>query len=171
MGLGGWVYDLYVDSYEKLDKMSGEIPKLASLHNLPFFFNRYSAGPDTTGPHFIRFGVLTAEKEHLKELFEKTRVVIDKAVEMFGAEVKRGLPDFRNIDGILVDLIKIKSTKVALSFRKKPTKPQIYLFIHFLMNQLGFNYKDEVDVYGRLIENIAKKCGIKATINLEEIEK
>jgi hypothetical protein len=175
MGLGGWVYDLYVDSYEKLEKMCKEIPQFATSLKLPFYFNRYSSGPNTSGAraHFMRFGVLSQEESseapHLKELFEKTKTVLDKAEKEFGAEVKKGPPDFRDIDGMLVDQIKMDSTRVALAFHGlKPTIPQIYLFIHFLMNQLGYCYDEEVKVYSKLVENIAKNMGLKAKIEFEK---
>ena len=106
----------------------------------------------------------------MKELFEKTKTVLNKAEKEFGAEVKIDEPDFRNIDGMLVDQIKMESTKMALGFKGKLTIPQIYLFIHFLMNQLGYQYKEELQVYGRLVENIAKNMGRKAKIEFEEMK-
>jgi len=174
MGLGGWVYDFYVDSYEKLEKMCKEIPPFVKSLGLPFYYNRYSSGPNTSGPHFMRFGVLSEEESpdapRLKELFEKLKTVLDRAEKEFGAEVKLSEPDFRNIDGALVDQIKMESTKVALGFKGKPTIPQIYLFIHFLMNQLGYQYKEELQVYSKLVENIAKNMGLKAKIEFEEMK-
>ncbi len=175
MGLGGWVYDLYVSSYKKLDEICKEIPEFAKSLNLPFYFNRYSSGPNTSGLHFMRLGVLSEEDSldatYLKKLFEKTKTVLDKAEKEFGAEVKEASPDFRNIDGILVDQIKMKSTRMALTFQGvKPTIPQIYLFIHFLMNQLGYSYEEEIKVYSRLIENIAKNMGLKAMIKFKKIK-
>lgn len=175
LGLGGWVYDLYVDSCEKLEKMCKEIPQFAASLKLPFYYNRYSSGPDTAGPHFMRFGVLSEEDSphapRIKELFGKTKTVVDKAQKEFGAEVKKGPPDFRNIDGMLIDQIKMDSTKVALAFHGlKPTRPQIYLFIHFLMNQLGYHYHEEIKVYSKLVENIAKNMGLKAHIEFEKVK-
>jgi hypothetical protein len=174
MGLGGWVYDLFVNNYEKLEKMCREIPLFANSLGLTFYFNRYSTGPDTSGPHFMRLGVLSQEESldapRLKELFEKMKIVLNKAEKEFGAEVKLSEPDFRNIDGVLVDQIKMASTKMALAFTGKPTIPQIYLFIHFLMNQLGYQYKEELQVYSRLVENIAKNMGRKAKIEFEEMK-
>jgi hypothetical protein len=173
--LGGWVHNLYVDNYEKLEKMCNEIPLFVKSLDLPFYYNRYSSGPNTPGPHFMRFGVLSQEESpdapRLKELFEKMKTVLNKAEKEFGAEVKNSEPDFRNIDGMLVDQIKMESTKMALGFQGvKPTIPQIYLFIHFLMNQLGYHYEEELQVYSRLVENIAKNMGRKAKIEFEEMK-
>jgi hypothetical protein len=172
MGLGGWVYDLYVDNYEKLEKMCKEIPPFAESLALPFYYNRYSSGPNTSGPHFMRFGVLSQEENPAPQfkLFKKTKTVLDKAEKEFGAEVKISEPDFRNIDGMLVDQIKMESTKIALGFKGKPTIPQIYLFIHFLMNQLGYHYHEELKVHSRLVENIAKNMGRKVKIEFEEMK-
>jgi hypothetical protein len=177
MGLRGLVYDLYVDNYEKLEKMCREIPLFAESLGLTFYFNRYSSGPNTSGPHFMRLGVLSEEiltdspdSLRLKDLFERMKNVLDRAEKKFGAEVKIGEPDFRNIDGMLVDQIKMESTKTALGFKGKLTIPQIYLFIHFLMNQLGYQYKEELQVYSRLVENIAKNMGRKAKIEFEEMK-
>jgi hypothetical protein len=175
MRLVGWVCNLYVDNYEKLEKMCKEIPPFVKSLDLPFYYNRYSSGPNTSGPHFMRLGVLSDEEEspdspRSKELFEKVKTVLNKAEKEFGAEVKIGEPDFRNIDGMLVDQIKMESTKMALGFKGKPTIPQIYLFIHFLMNQLGYHYEEELQVYSRLVENIAKNMGRKAKIEFEEMK-
>jgi hypothetical protein len=154
--------------------MCKEIPPFVKSLGLPFYYNRYSSGPNTSGPHFMRFGVLSEEESpdapRLKELFEKLKTVLDRAEKEFGAEVKLSEPDFRNIDGALVDQIKMESTKVALGFKGKPTIPQIYLFIHFLMNQLGYQYKEELQVYSKLVENIAKNMGLKAKIEFEEMK-
>jgi len=169
MGIGGWAYNLYVDSHEKLEKMCKEIPPFAASLNLPFYFIRYSSGPDALGPHFMNIGVLSEEDspEFLQRLFEETRKVVDKAEKEFGAEVQECPLDFRDVDGMIVDQIKVESTKMALSLTFKPTIPQIYLFIHFLMNQLGYHYNEELKVYSKLVENIAKNMGLKARVEFE----
>ena len=80
---------------------------------------------------------------------------MDKSKEL-GVKVKKGVPDLRLQDGMVIDDIKELSTKVAVNTfeMNKFTVGQMYFFVHFLMNELGFNYEEELDIYLSLAHNV-----------------
>lgn len=141
----GWLQlELHARSREKRKTiLEGMVPFLDSM-GVRYYFNCYGSPRD----HFIKLG--------LTEINNDTRHrVIEKAKE-FNARVQQGNPDLRMEDDMVIDDIKELSTIVAVKnlHLKKLTNGQAYLFIHFLMNQLGYSYNEEMDTYLALAYNV-----------------
>ncbi len=141
----GWLQlELHARSREKRKKiLEGMIPFLDSI-GVRYYFNNYGIPRN----HFIKLG--------LTEIDNDTRLrIINKAKEL-GAKVQVGNPDLRMDGDMIIDDIKELSTIVAVKTlrMKKLTNGQAYLFIHFLMNELGYNYGEESDIYLSLAYNV-----------------
>ena len=134
-----WVqFQLHTRSRVKQEKLKKQIIPFVDSLGVDFYFNSYS-GPKRQ--YFIKLGLINIDEKMLK-------TILDKAKEL-GATVREGDPDLRMEGDMVIDDIKKLSTTVAVKMFKlaKPTDGQIYLFIHFLMNQLGYLYNNELDVY------------------------
>ena len=63
------------------------------------------------------------------------------------------------VNGFPIDFIKCVSCeifeKIMESFGGKPlTRDQLFYLLHFVMNQLGWGYEQELDLYTTLAQNI-----------------
>ena len=154
MAVKRWVqWELHVPSKKgkDLDKLQAAyIPWIAERVQV-FYWNRYLS----EGEHaFLKLGLKGVNKKKAAKLLKKAKDL--------GAKVKRGDPDLRRQGGMIVDDIKQLSTRAAYYTweMRKPELSEFYLFVHFLANQLGLGYQEELQVYSALIHNIAQG-GIK----------
>jgi len=138
---------------EDLDRFQREfLPYVGELlmsnMNIPFYFNRYFGEGEYC---FLKLGVSSILDD---DVFER---ILAKAVAL-GAEVKPGAPDLRTHVGMVVDDVKEMSARVAFDVfnLKKPSLQATALFIHFLLNQLGCTYNEELQVYLDLAHSIVR---------------
>ena len=122
-------------------------------HVESYFFNRYSNPKENT--FFIKFGSVNSdEKGHseLNDLLEKHPGIKD--TKPYDCEMWK-------VDGVPIDQIKCVSCelfeKIRDRFGKKITIKQAFYLLHFLMNQLGYSYKEEYRLYKTLEENIKRQ--------------
>lgn len=117
-----------------------------------FFFNRYDV--DKKKEYHVRLGLVNGDKEvqsKLNDLCKKHSVTkfIPDECEMW------------KVDGIPIDEIKCMSCelfeKVRVNFKEKLTQDQIAYLLHFLVNQLGLSYEDELDLHKRMEKIIEKR--------------
>lgn len=124
-------------------------------HVESYFFNRYS---DTSkNVFFIKFGSVNSD--------EKAQFELDELLKKHSA-IKNMKPytcEMWDADDVPIDAIKCISCelheKIIDNFGKKPTIKQAYFLLHFLMNQLGFSYEEEHQLYNALKIEIGKKLG------------
>lgn len=117
-----------------------------------FFFNRYAIGKKNE--YFLKLGLVNGDKEvqsELSKLLEKHSVLkhIPYECEMW------------KVDGISIDEIKCIACelfeKIRDSFKEKPmTERQIAFLLHFLLNQLGLGYEEELALH-KQIEKIVEE--------------
>jgi len=150
MGIEWQQFEIHVDSKEKFEKLRKEfIPFVAEQKNL-FYFNSYSGMHEGKEYFFMKLGLPKSISDELKDK------ILDKAVIDYGAVIKSSAPDLRLQDGMVVDDIKELATQTTMNVfkQKKLTEPQTYLFFHILMNQLGYNYEEELNIYLSLAYNV-----------------
>jgi len=154
---------IHTESLDRLNGLNRDVVELMkklreNKHLERFFFNRYAIGKKNE--YFIKLGLVNGDKEaqsELNNLLEKHSVPKPVPYEC----------EMWKVDGIPIDEIKCMSCelfeKIRVNFKEKPTQDQIAYLLHFLVNQLGLGYEDELDLHKRM-EKIIKK-------RLEEIRK
>ena len=117
-----------------------------------YFFNRYS--DSNKNEHFINLGLVNSDKKATDDL--------DKILKEQNVNVKPYDCEMREVNGFPIDFIKCISCelyeKIIEGFGDKPlTLEQLYYLLHFLMNQLGSGYEQELELYKSLARDIEEK--------------
>ena len=130
---------------KKRQEIKEALIKFLEFHRFTFYLLSYS-GPKHC---YLALGLYDAGDIN-------TENVLKRAKELGVKRISEGDPDLRGEDGMVVDDIKELSMRTATKIfnLKKFTPSQIYLFIHFLMNQLGYSYGEELDIYLSLAYNV-----------------
>lgn len=141
----------YVETKRKLQELGKIISqKIIENGTVKFYYNYYISKDDA----FIKLGLFDATEYFTNYILE--------AAKGLGATIKEGSPDLRSQEGIVIDDLKHVSTQIAIAQKQalkefaieKLTVGQMYLVLHILMNQLGYSYDEELDVYVSLAYNV-----------------
>src|SRR4030042_2285729 len=158
MSQKSWVcIEIHIESLERLNALNCDIVELMKRlkgngHLERFFFNRYANGKKNE--YFIKLGLVNGDKEaqsELSNLLNRHSVLkyIPYRCEMW------------EVDGIPIDEIKCIACglfeKTRDSFKEKPmTESHIAYLLHFLLNQLGLGYEEELALH-KQIEKIVEE--------------
>lgn len=162
MPLEGWeCQEVYMKSFIELNEFVNEFVEVmkqmkTQSHLKSYFFNRYSAPKDNL--YFIKLGLVNADnsaKTALDTLLIKynlTNNVKPYACEMWTVPQNNGVP---------IDKIKCVSCElheiIKENFSSELSTEQAFYLIHFLMNQLGLSYNNELLLYQTLEQNIRRQ--------------
>lgn len=153
-----WVcFELHVGSTEELNHL------LASLVS---FLNDERKSNDLETYFYNKYQNLSAKKFFLKVGLANPNTTASNRLSAFLTNFNAKRIDYEcetwQVDGMTIDLIKCISTEAYNQIRtKNQGKPltidQAFYFIHFLMNQMGYGYSDELAVYRKLTTSIEKQ--------------
>ena len=123
---------------------------LREQHHLEsFFFNRYT-NPQA-GEVFIKTGLFNFDEDaqtRVNSLLETSEI---NRIEPYECETWL-------VGRLPIDALKCFSTecyeKILGHVVERPSQEQMGYILHFLMNQLGFGYKEEIQIYSMMIQNI-----------------
>lgn len=162
MPLEGWeCQEVYMKSFIELNEFVNEFVEAmkqmkTQSHLKSYFFNRYSTPKDNL--YFIKLGLVNADnsaKTALDTLLIKynlTNNVKPYACEMWTVPQNNGVP---------IDKIKCVSCElyeiIKKNFSSELSTEQAFYLIHFLMNQLGLSYNNELLLYQTLEQNIRRQ--------------
>ena len=118
-----------------------------------YFFNRYTN--DRKSEFFIKLGLVNSDKKvqsKLNNLLKKHSVLKSEPYDC----------EMWEVNGVPIDFIKCISCelfeKTKEAFKEKPlTLNQLGYLLHFLMNQLGLGYENELELYKSLEQSIEKQ--------------
>lgn len=148
--------EIHIKSYEQLNSLNADIFKLTrklkeESHLESYFFNRYS--DSSKKEYFIKLGLVNSDKKAQSEL--------NNLSQKYGGLIKPYPCETWKVDGVRIDKIKCISCelfeKVSDSFPEKFTIKQASYLLHFLMNQSGYSYEDEYELYKALMEHMKSK--------------
>jgi hypothetical protein len=119
--------------------------------NEDFFYNLYSDSKSS----YLKLGLknpdTAAESVFIQEIDRQRHYGSVRGLDSVGS-------DLQEVDGQIMDEIKCASTALAgivkKRFSKSPSGNQAFYLIHFMMNDLGFGYQDEIRVYENLLRSI-----------------
>ena len=151
-------FEIHTESFDRLNSLNRDVVELMkklkeNKHLERFFFNRYAIGKKNE--YFIKLGLVNGDKEvqsELNNLLEKHFVP-----KLIPYECEIG-----EVDGIPIDEIKCISCelfeKIRDSYKGKPTITgnHIAYLLHFLLNQLGLGYEEELALH-KQIEKIVEE--------------
>ena len=142
--------EVYAESFEALNSVNEEIVVLLKQlkngkHLELYFFNRYSNSGKNE--HFLKVGLVSGDEKALSDL--------DVLLKKRNVRVKHYDCELWEVDGFPIDFIKCISCelyeKIREGFPDKPlTLNQLGYLLHFLMNQLGVGYENELELYKNL---------------------
>lgn len=147
---------IFAGSFEELNRVNVDIIRLMKElkpeHVETYFFNRYSDGKKNE--YFINLGLVNSDKKATDDL---DNVLKDRKVD-----VKPYDCEMWEVNGFPIDFIKCLSCeifeKIREGFGDKPlTHEQMFYLLHFVMNQLGLGYEQELELYAALARNIEGK--------------
>lgn len=156
-------WEIHVNSLEQLNNLIRDIVALMrrlkeEAHVESYFFNRYSNPSENA--YFVKFGLVNGDETAQSELndqLENHSAITDATP--YACEM-------REVDGVAIDKIKCISCelyeKVQDSLGERITIEQAFYLIHFLMNQLGYSYLEEYELYGALVQDIGRQLGRSA---------
>ena len=149
--------NIYADSFEQLNKFNVELVNIMielknGKHLELYFFNRYTNAKKNE--YYIKFGLVNGDKKTLSDLnnlLNKHQV----RKEPYSCEMWE-------IDGLPIDFIKCISCELFEKLRemtkeKTLTMKQLFYILHFLMNQIGLGYENELALYKSLEQNIEEQ--------------
>jgi len=148
------ILDVYVDEPNKIEKILQNIERLVDKFKqqnslIRFYFNKYVI-PDK-GDFYVKLGFYKMEENARKELKNELKKLETK-------NIRENAPDLNDVDGVTRDFIKCLCYElhkiIKEKLREKPTSQQMFYLIHLLMNQLGYNYQEELILYQNLSSNI-----------------
>lgn len=152
--------EIHTKSFEERNNLIRDIVELMrqlkkEKHVESYFFNRYSNPKENA--FFFKFGSVNADgkaESDVGGLLKKHSSIKD--IKPYDCEMWK-------VDGIPIDEIKCIACelheKIWDGFKGKPTIEQAFYLLHFLMNQLGYSYREEYQLYETLKVNIGKKLG------------
>ena len=155
--------EIHAQSSKQRDRLIFDMVRLMKqlkreTHLESYFFNRYS--DPSKKIYFIKLGLVNSDKKaqsELNNLLEKHGVL--EGIKPYDCEMWE-------VDGVPIDEIKCISCelfeKIKDRFGEKITVEQAFYLLHFLMNQLGYSYKEEYRLYKTLEENIRRRLEKKA---------
>ena len=148
--------NIHTGSRDELSSLvDGIVPIMRRLrdnsHLEAYFYNRYS-GQDS---HFLKFGYVNGDHrvdEQVERFLEENNLADN--TETYNCEMWE-------VDGKPIDRIKCISCEISEivkdNFHERITVQQAFYLLHFLMNQLGYSYSEEVTVYNSLVQNILRQ--------------
>jgi hypothetical protein len=148
------VYNFYLSSTELFDeiieKLSSHAKGLIQSDEMDdFYYNRYNFPPT---PPYLRFGCYNLEED------EKLMKEVDRLIDE-GKITRREIakPDLTDVDGLVMDYIKLTARKITETIRahlgKTLTEAQAAYLIHLTMNSF-FGYQQERDIYSGLTKSM-----------------
>jgi len=148
--------DIHAESYEQLNLLVTEIAGLMKQskkegHLQRYFFNKYTN--EKKKEYFLKVGLVNSN--------EKTLFDLDKLSKQHQVRVVPYDCEMWEVDGVPIDSIKCVSCELfettTEAFQKKPTLNQLGYLLHFLMNQLGLGYENELKLYKSLEQCIEQQ--------------
>jgi hypothetical protein len=157
MSLSWACFNMYADTLEQLNKLNGALLGLMTKmkrdkHVELYFFNRYTNSEKKQ--FHIKFGLVNGDEIALSKLDDLAKE-LEVRKEPYDCEMWE-------VDGIPIDFIKCISCELFEKIReltkgKPPTLDQLYFLLHFLMNQIGLGYENELKLYKSLEQAIEKQ--------------
>ena len=147
---------IFAESFEEMNRVNVDILRLMKElkpeHVETYFFNRYFNSKKKE--FFINLGLVNNDKKATDDL--------DNLLKNHKVTVKSYDCEMWEVNGFPIDFIKCVSCeifeKIRESFGDKPlTRDQLFYLLHFVMNQLGWGYERELDLYTTLAQNIEAK--------------
>jgi len=149
--------EIYAESLEQLNKLSRELVNLMKqlkkdTHLELYFFNRYTNAKKNE--YFIKLGLVNSDEKVLSDL--------DNLLKKHKVRTKPYACEMWEVNGFPIDFIKCISCelfeKIKEGFEGKPlTIEQLCYLLHFLMNQLGLGYENELSLYKSLEQTIERQ--------------
>ncbi len=147
---------IFTEAFEDLNKVNENIvvlmKNLKPKHVELYFFNRYTNSKKNE--YFINLGLVNSD--------EKATDDLDKLLKKQNVRVESYDCEMWEVDGFPIDFIKCVSCELYEKIRelfpdKPPTLTQLGYLLHFLMNQLGLGYENELTIYKNLERKIEEQ--------------
>ena len=150
--------NIYTRTREDMNRLTEQVVLLMrqlkiDSHLEAYFYNRYS----NKNSNFIKLGYVNSDDsvDTQVERFIIENNVAEK-IEPYDCEMWE-------VNGKPIDRVKCISCELSEivkdNFYERITIEQAFYLLHFMMNQLGFNYNEEVALYDALLRNIKRQLG------------
>ncbi|MCK5150076.1 hypothetical protein KAJ87_04085 [Candidatus Pacearchaeota archaeon] len=172
------IANIYVKSAEMVDEVKETV--LPILHNLilkkklkNYYYTHYKNPAENSNNH-LKIGLWRNNFDESEIKQTLTKIEEDNKDKIIKIDYgKPGNKPEDNYDGITDVVLACYSREIndllVRNIGRKLTLNQMKFILHFLFNQMGYNYLDEINTYLPLIENYSKNLPENIKKQLREI--